>query len=361
MAQLLSVSFSALPGMLTHQLLLTIILLAVLSPTCAKPLKVFILAGQSNMVGPGSIKHLDLLVNSHNCSCNPYRKALWNGTGYKEKENVYMKFNENHGKLTVGPRSGFAPDNSFGPELMFGWVVGDAFPNETILLIKAAWGGKSLCVDFRPPRSGEGNFSDTKPIQYGVYYRLMVEEVLDTLSSLEKYVPGYDKSDGYDLAGFVWFQGWNDVINWQCITEYGQNLANFIRDMRLDFGPNATQLPVIVGELGQAGMNPDFRHSDHHIAMRAAEHGVTVLPEFKNNSLFVRTAPYVISNGTQYGGDYHYYGRADTFFHIGEAFGKGMLQLMGSHVSSATGPACKMDCVSGSSHGIRGSFPRSHW
>jgi hypothetical protein len=36
----------------------------------------------------------------------------------------------------------------------------------------------------------------------------------------------------------------------------------------------------------------------------------------------------VIKDGESFDGDYHYYGRADTFFHIGHAFGKGVLQLI---------------------------------
>jgi hypothetical protein len=76
------------------------------------------------------------------------------------------------------------------------------------------------------------------------------------------------------------------------------------------------------------GTNPEGRGSDRVIAMRAAQHSVTLLDEFKNNTLFVRTAPYVVMNGTAYNGIYHYNGRADTYFHIGEAFGRGMLSLM---------------------------------
>lgn len=76
-------------------------------------------------------------------------------------------------------------------------------------------------------------------------------------------------------------------------------------------------------------MDPQGKGSDRVLAMRAAQHSVTLLDEFRSNSFFVRTAPFVVANETSYNGGYHYYGRADTYFHIGKAFGDGMLQLMG--------------------------------
>ena len=49
----------------------------------------------------------------------------------------------------------------FGPELQFGHVLGDHFDNQ-VLLIRTAWGGRSLLGDFRPPSSGG---------EVGPYYR----------------------------------------------------------------------------------------------------------------------------------------------------------------------------------------------
>ncbi len=52
------------------------------------------------------------------------------------------------GGLTVG-YTGYGGSSHIGPELQFGHVMGDFF-EEPVLLIKAAWGGKSLYKDFRP-------------------------------------------------------------------------------------------------------------------------------------------------------------------------------------------------------------------
>jgi hypothetical protein len=84
----------------------------------------------------------------------------------------------------------------------------------------------------------------------------------------------------------------------------------------------------VIGELGMHGMNVTGRAAPRILGLRAAQHSVTLLPEFKNNTLFVRTAPLAVLTGTHYNKGFHYNGRADTYFYIGQAFGKGMLQLM---------------------------------
>lgn len=191
------------------------------------------------MVGYGSMDHLDLLVQQN---ASEYQTALLYEDGqYKTSDNVYVRyclFNSS-GKLTVSRDSGFAAPGMFGPELMFGFTIGDARKDGgPVLLIKTAWGGKSLAVDFRPPSSGKGSYDNVKPIEYGYYYRQMIQEVLDTLDNIEKYVP---RVNAYDISGFVWFQGWNDMLNYPMVYEYGGNLVNFIHDVRSDL--DAPHLP----------------------------------------------------------------------------------------------------------------------
>ena len=211
-----------------------------------QPLKIFLLAGQSNMVGMGSLKHLDLLVKQG--ANNEYSQTLWNGTAYKERDDVYMIFETHYGPLTVGRQ--YAGKDSFGPELMFGWTLGDALADDDddddncttpILLLKTAWGGRNLAIDFRPPSAGTGQYGD-HPSHYGWEYRTMINAIHDTLGNLSSYsVPGFSSEAGYTLEGFVWFQGWNDMLDMRKVQEYGPNLAHFIRDVRLDL--DAPNLP----------------------------------------------------------------------------------------------------------------------
>lgn len=93
-------------------------------------------------------------------------------------------------------------DDNFGPELGFGQVMGDALQNQ-ILIIKAAWGGRSLYKDFRPPSSG-GTVGPT--------YLQMINTVKESLAELKKRFPAYD-GGGSELSGFVWWHGWNDHID----------------------------------------------------------------------------------------------------------------------------------------------------
>jgi len=199
-----------------------------------KPLKVFLLAGQSNMGGRGSMDHLGLLVQDNVRS--EFREALWNGTSYKEAKNIFITCNKGrHGKLAPG-RNCSGPAH-FGPELMFGWTMGDAFPDEKILLIKTAWGGRSLAVDFRPPSSGIGDYNGelkpSSPDAYGYFCHQMIASILDSLDNIGTVVPGYNDEAGYTVEGFVWFQGWNDVVNVKASREYAFNLRNLINDVRL--------------------------------------------------------------------------------------------------------------------------------
>ena len=187
-----------------------------------------------------------------------------------------------------------------------------------------------MAVDFRPPSSGKGNYSGVKPMHYGWEYRQMITDILNALNNdLPTIVPGYDKEEGYELSGFVWFQGWNDMLDWQKVQEYESNLANFIRDVRADL--DVPNMPFIIGELGMHGLHPEGKGADRVLAMRKAEKAVTLQAEFRNSTLFVPTAQYAVLNGTTYNGGYHYNGRADTYCHIGHAFGEAMLRLIGKN------------------------------
>ena len=113
------------------------------------PVKVFLLLGQSDMQGKGSMKHLEELVKEQ-----PDKYGhLMDGDKWVVRDDVWGAFhNENRGPLTVGTLT--RPGGRVGPEIGFGKVLGDAL-EEPVLLLKIAWGGQSLAVDFRPPSAGK--------------------------------------------------------------------------------------------------------------------------------------------------------------------------------------------------------------
>ena len=279
----------------------------------------------------------------------------------------------------------------FGPELGFGWSMSsdtntknsnnDSNNDDTdtdttpILLLKQAWDSSDLAVDFLPPSSGKANYKRSKQYE-SVNYNAMMNNLKWTIDSLESntvkteneskeddnsngnggYLQSaiYVKSNNinqqyywspkdrilYDtvhISGFVWFQGWNDYIYDDMSSEYEYNLANFIRDIRNEL--NVSNLPFVIGELGQRGGNitdsTDDTNNNNNIynrtlVMRQSQYNVTQYPEFYDNTMFVETSKYYFEGDKEkgiYDGIHHYYGRADTIYKIGEDFGKAMIQL----------------------------------
>ena len=315
-------------------------LLALSAPQAKGPVKVFILAGQSNMQGQGALKTLDWLgkppTHGH------LLEKLRNKDGsYTVREDVWIHYPRDtktlkKGNLTAGYG---ASDEKIGPEWTFGQVVGDHFENQ-VLLIKAAWGGRSLAVDFRPPSSG----GETGPT-----YTQMIEIVRDALKNLGQNFPAYD-GKGYELAGFVWFQGWNDLIDKKKVAEDEGNMVNFIKDLRRDLG--APKLPVVIGEIGVNGEEEAAKNASM-AALRQAQAAAAKRPEFEGTVLSVPTAPFwdkeadeflrknwvkrkwvsdeakaqFETMGTQ--PEYHYLGSARIFALIGNGLGDAMVKLCG--------------------------------
>ena len=76
------------------------------------------------------------------------------------------------------------------------------------------------------------------------------------------------------------------------------------------------------------GINPSGREAGRVNALRAAQQHVCQYAEFQNSTIFVPTASFAVLNGTTYNGIHHYYGRADTYYHIGQAFGVAMNRIV---------------------------------
>jgi hypothetical protein len=214
--------------------------------------------------------------------------------------------------------------------LGFGWVMGDEFA-EPVLLIKCAWGGKSLAVDFRRPSAGRVPYSlgekqdaviAEDPAIVGKYYRETVSLTKSALAKVKELVPG---SDGqYVIAGFGWHQGWNDRINDKFNAEYESNMAYFIRDIRKDLG--VPGLPFVIAETGMNG--PDEKHP-RALSLMKAQAAVAEREEFRGNVAFVGTKafwrPQEVSPSGQ---GYHWNTNAETYYLIGDAMGEGMKGLL---------------------------------
>jgi len=306
------------------------LILGIASQAAAKPLKVFILAGQSNMEGHAKVETFDYIGDDP--ATAPLLKQM-RGAGGKPRvcDHVWISYftggadnnGEGFGKLTAGYGSRSQPDKDggkIGPEFTFGLTM-DAALEEPVLIIKTAWGGKSLHTDFRPPSAGPYMLSAWQEENYpkqeghgipkdfekwkadkvkatGVYYRLMMQHVKRVLADPKRVCPAYAAAAGYEIAGFVWLQGWNDMVDGHVYpapkkgdatpryAEYSRVLAAFIRDVRKDLG--APKMPFVIGVMGVSGAKPDAGNAAFREAMAAP----ASLPEFKGNVVAVRTAPF---------------------------------------------------------------------
>lgn len=278
-----------------------------------KPLQVYILAGQSNMQGHAKISTFEHI------GMDPATKPMLDQMiGADGKPTVCQRVwissigsadNPQTGRLTAG--FGASPEK-IGPEFTFG-IYMQQFTDAPILIIKTAWGGKSLHTDFRPPGAGPYVFNETllanlqkqgkdiseiqaaKAKQTGVYYRLMIEHVRNVLGDIRRIIPDYNPSVGYQLAGFCWFQGWNDMVDSGTYpnrdkpggySEYTTALAHLIRDVRKDL--NVPELPFVVGVLGVGGPTSEYapdqmRYKSTHDNFRDAMAAPARMPEFQGN------------------------------------------------------------------------------
>ncbi len=296
----------------------------------AKPLKVFILAGQSNMEGHAKVETFDYIGDDP--ATAPLLTQMRGADGKPTVcEGAWISYltgrydgsanGEGVGKVTAGYGArGDQPTKDggkIGPEFTFALTM-DAALAEPILLIKTAWGGRSLHTEFRPPSAGPYELNDyQKKLYYGPpghgvpkdmdawlaekkketgrFYRFMIEHVKTVLADPKRVVPSYDAAQGYEIAGFVWLQGFNDMVDGHVypahgkpgrFDKYSEWLAHFIRYVRRDVG--APKMPFVIGVMGVGAPDAEKDTQEFRKAMTAP----SLLPEFAGNVTAVPTAPF---------------------------------------------------------------------
>jgi alpha-galactosidase len=117
------------------------------------------------------------------------------------------------------------------------------------------------------------------------------------LADPKRVCPAYNPADGYEISGFVWLQGFNDLVDGNTYpngpdgktrdySKYSEWLADFIRDVRKDL--KTPKMPFVIGVLGVGGVNAN----EGTVAFRKAMAAPASLPEFKGNVAAVETAPF---------------------------------------------------------------------
>ncbi|MBK8974601.1 MAG: sialate O-acetylesterase [Planctomycetes bacterium] len=312
----------------------------------ARPVKVFILLGQSNMVGFGRVGPADVEGS-----------LAW----YCEQEGKYPELRRDDGswvvrddvwcvKTTVGQRQGWlepgfgARPQFFGPELGFGEVLGDLL-DEPVLIIKASQGNRSLGWDILPPGSERFEFQgrtyagyrdtpdswvegeEKKAVDWyaGKQYDDFVRDIHEVLNDLRRFYPDY-AGQGYEIAGFAWWQGHKDQ-NAAHASRYEQNLVRLIQCLREEFeAPNA---PFAIATIAFGGMGL----KGHGLTVLEAQLAVSgetgKYPEFEGNVKTVDARPFWHAReGSPSNQDYHYFHNAETYLEVGRALGRAMAEML---------------------------------
>ena len=336
--------------------------LAMLDPSLQandNSVKVFILAGQSNMEGKAPnalLEHQATDAKTKHLFEHLRKDGKW-----IVRDDVFIKFLGRSGPLTIG----YGSPNRTGVELEFGNTMGDYF-DQPVVLIKPAWGGHSLFKLFRPPSAGmpsqeklkaelekaqkqatnrneKNNKNDPLPTMdeikenYGSSYRNMMTEIDETFKNYDTMFPEL-KGRKLELAGFVWFQGWNDQYE-DAQDEYAANMKHFIKDVRKDL--NAPKLPFVIGMMGQNGSKPA---KGAMLTIQNAQRSMMDVPEFRGNVTSIRTDVLIDKAAEKLypewkerfeewkltGGDhaYHYLGSAIWFNRIGKSMGEAMKEML---------------------------------
>jgi hypothetical protein len=283
--------------------------------------RVFVLAGQSNMAGFGTIDDPENDLGSLVDVIEKDTTGVWSIIGTKNNwttlDNAYLHFARNgetiKSKVTVGQG---AFEELIGPELMFAHQL-DAYYEDPILIIKTAWGGKNLAVDFRPPSAGGTT---------GEFYNTMIQTVKDVTENLETEFPELGTSD-YEITGFAWFQGWNDGASEAFLNAYETNLYHLVNDVRTDLGK--PDLPVVIASSGHGGFTPS-----NDLWVQSMQNIVSVAQETVgcNDTLyagkvgFVDTKPFYLELAVSpQDAIHHFNNNALTYLNIGKSVGEEMI------------------------------------
>ena len=291
-----------------------------------EPLKVYLLVGQSNMQGHAQVRTFEHLGMDPQTA--PILKEMQNDDGTpKICQDVWISSighdgteTERHGQLRADYGAS-GRDPKIGPEYTFG-IYMQKMVGEPILLIKTAWGGKSLHTDFRSPSAGPYEFNEQQLENFrkqkkdiekvkaeritatGRYYRLMISHIKKVTDDIKRVYPDYDSDAGHELAGFVWFQGWNDMVDRGVYPnrgepggydDYSVALTHFIRDVRKDL--SAPKLPFVIGVMGAGGPVEKYgpaqqRYAAVHSEFRKAMAAPASMTEFEGNVSAVFTEQY---------------------------------------------------------------------
>ncbi|QDU21836.1 sialate O-acetylesterase [Urbifossiella limnaea] len=325
-----------------------------------KPVQVFILLGQSNMVGLGKVKGGEISLEHAVKVKKKYQHLVDDGGSWLARKDVrFVQYMSGKGPLkndwlTVG-------GGTMGPEFGIGHPLGNA-TDAPVMLLKCCIGNRALGWDLLPP--GSERYAFTTKDKAGVEKKLVyagykdkpefwemdpakglktepapwvdkngkaidwyagkqwdydIGDARKALADLEKHYPG---AKGYEVAGFFFWQGERDAGNAGHAARYEKNLVHFIKTLRAEFkAPDAKFVLATMGESVKGGTGPGADVLNAQLAVDGASGKYS---EFKGNVATIYTHP-MAQGGS---GNGHYGGKAEVYMDVGEAMGRAMVGLL---------------------------------
>jgi len=331
-----------------------------------KPVQVFILMGQSNMVGLGKVTGGEGSLETAVKEKKKYAYLTDDAGTWAERKDVrnvrVMQGRGGSGMQLFNNEWMVVKGTTMGPEYAIGHALGNAI-DAPVMVLKSCIGNRSLGWDLLPPgseryeaevvdRQGKATkkvfagYKDKpdawdadpakglatpppaqwldkagKPIDWyaGKQYDDDVANAKKVLAELDKHYPG---AKGYEVAGFIFWQGEKDGGNAAHAARYEQNMVRFIKQLRKDF--DAPKAKFVLATLGEATKGSDGPGGKILEAQLAVDGAAGKYPEFKGNVATVYSNP--LSHGGS--GNSHYNKNAETYMDVGEAMGKAMADLL---------------------------------
>jgi len=306
----------------------------------SKPVQVYILLGQSNMLGMGKVAGGEGSLENAVKAKKKYPYLVdeaGNWTVRKDVRNVRVMVGKG-GMQVFNNEWMTIKGKTIGPEFGIGHYLGYV-TDGPVMILKSCIGNRSLGWDLLPPGSERFTFEgrtyagykDTpdswvegqpkKEVNWyaGKQYDDDTANAKKVLEELDKYYPG---AKGYEVAGFFFWQGDKDRYNAAHAGRYEQNLVRFIKQLRKDF--NAPSAKFVCATLGQTKKGDGGNDGLILNAQLAVDGNSGKYPEFKGNVASVYSNPFCHGGAS----NSHYGGNAETYMDIGEAMGRAMAALL---------------------------------
>ncbi|MFM9066460.1 MAG: sialate O-acetylesterase [Planctomycetota bacterium] len=326
----------------------------------SKPVQVFILLGQSNMVGLGKVKGGEISLEHAVKEKKKYSYLVDDSGAWTERKDVrFVQYMSGKGPLRNDWLT--VAGGNLGPEYGIGHPLGNAI-DAPVMLLKCCIGNRALGWDLLPPGSERSEFVSTdkagvekklvyagykdkpefwemdpalglktnpapwvdkngKPIDWyaGKQWDTDIGDAKKALADLDKHYPG---AKSYEVAGFFFWQGERDAGNAGHAAHYEKNLVHFIQALRKEF--NAPRAKFVCGTLGEAVKGGNGPTADVLNAHLAVDGSSGKYAEFQGNVATIYTHP--LAQGGS--GNGHYGGKAEVYMDVGEAMGQAMVKLL---------------------------------